>query len=148
MENFLDEFDRDGRGQQNKTYLPADIVRTFAASDDKAAMEFLKAYSDQANGRYEFLRTLYPKKDDSKSWDIVRNERLAKLEKDMQAGKSKLFNDDGSPAGAHLKLIHWAYSPSADKLKAFAANGSGSESKKRKATDATESSHAKKKSAK
>lgn len=150
MENFLDDFERDGRGQQNKSYLSVEIIRTFTSSDDKLAREFLSVYEDEAKGRYEFLRTLSPKKDGSKSWDIVRNERLAKIEKDIQANKSKLFKDDGSPTGDHLKLIHWAYSPSADKLKAYAANGGGSESRKRKSSDknATGSSEAKRKSTK
>lgn len=143
LENFLEEFDRDNRGQQNKTYLSIDVMTAFDASEDKQALEFIETYRGAAKGRYEYLRTLYPKKDDSKSWDIVRNKQIAKRESDVQANKSKLFNDDGSPTSEHLKLIHWAYSPSADKLKAYLAKGDG-ESKKRKSKDDSGASPTKK----
>lgn len=151
----MDEFDRDNRGQQNKSYLPIDIIEACKAADDKLAVEFVQVYADVATGRYEFLRTLYPKKDDSISWDIVRNTRIARIEKDIQANKAKLFNDDGTPTADHLKLIQWAYSPSADKLKAYVASrngdGAASASKKRKSSDKTSDSGApaaKKKSSK
>lgn len=141
LEDFLDGFDRDNRGQQNKSYLPVDIIEACRATDDKLATEFLQVYGGNvANGRYEFLRTLYPRKDDSTSWDILRNRHIAKIEKEIQANKAKLFHDDGSPTSDHRKLIQWAYSPSVDKLKAYVANQNGgsagaSESKKRKSSD-------------
>lgn len=144
LEDFLDEFDRENRAAQNMAYLAVDIVSTFDVPKNKLAAEFIETYKGKAKGRYEFLRTLYPKSDDSKSWDIVRNENLDKIRNKIKDNKSKLFNDDGSPTKEHLELIHWAFSPNADKLKSFAEK-SNDKSKKRKSSGDSASVSEKKK---
>lgn len=130
LEDFLDEFDRDNRAAQNLAYLPLDTVTAFDAPKSKLIAEFVEVYGGKAKGRYEFLRTLYPKDDDSKSWDIVRNANLEKLQRKIKENKTKLLNDNGSPTKEHMELIHWAYSPHADKLKAYISDKSVSHKRK------------------
>lgn len=144
LEDFLEEFDRENRAADNMTYLALEIVTAFNEPKSKLVAEFVETYGGKAKGRYEYLRTLYPKSDDSKSWDIVRNENLGKLRNKIKENKSKLFNDDGSPTKEHLELIHWAYSPNADKLKTFAEKQSD-KSKKRKSSGEGASAPEKKK---
>lgn len=130
LEDFLDDFDRENRAAQNLAYLPLDIVTAFDAPKSKLVAEFIEVYGGKAKGRYEFLRTLYPKGDDSKSWDIVRNANLAKLQTKIKDNKSKLFNENGSPTKEHVEIIHWAYSPHADKLKTYINDSSSSQKRK------------------
>lgn len=135
LEDFLEDFDRENRGAQNMAYLSIDIVKSFDAPENKLVAEFIKVYGDKAKGRYEHLRTLYPRDDDSKSWDIVRNKHLNKIRDKISENKTKLFNDDGSPTTAHIELIQWAFSPNVDKLKQFVQKNNGkSDSKKRKSS--------------
>lgn len=136
LENFLDEFDRENCGAQNMAYLSIDIVKSFDSPENKLVAEFIQAYGDKAKGRYEHLRTLYPRDDDSKSWDIVRNKHLNKIRAKISENKTKLFNDDGSPTAAHIELIQWAFSPNVDKLKQFVQKNNGkSGSSKRKSSN-------------
>lgn len=135
LEDFLEEFDRENRAAENLAYLSFDIVSSFDKPKSKLVAEFVEVYGGKAKGRYEYLRTLYPKGDDSKSFDIIRNENLEKLKKKIKENKSKLFNDSGSPTQEHLDLIYWAYSPNADKLKSYVEKPSEkSSSHKRKST--------------
>lgn len=133
---------------ENLTYLPIDTVTAFESPKSKLCAEFIETYGGKAKGRYEFLRTLYPKGDDSKSWDIVRNAKLDELKSKLKSNNAKLFNDDGSPTKEHIEMIQWAYSPNADKLKQHieSANGGGksSSSKKRKSSGDHASSSEKK----
>lgn len=133
---------------ENLTYLPVDMVTAFESSKNKLCAEFIETYGGKAKGRYEFLRTLYPKGDDSKSWDIVRNAELAKLKSKLKATNAKLFNDDGAPTKDHIEMIQWAYSPNVDKLKQHieSANGGGGGSKKRKSSGEHAASGSEKKS--
>lgn len=119
LEDFLEDFDRENRAAQNMAYLPLEIVTHFDDPKNKLAVEFIETYRGSAKGRYEFLRTLYPKDDDSKTWDIVRNANLEKIKNKIKDNKSKLFEDDGSPTKVHLEYISWAFSPNTDKLKTF-----------------------------
>ncbi|XP_031618071.1 uncharacterized protein LOC116337552 [Contarinia nasturtii] len=136
LDNFLEDFDRENRGAQNMAYLPVDIVTAFDKPKDKLVIEFIEIYDGKARGRYEHLRTLHPKSDDSKTWDIIRNKQLEKINKKIKENKSKLFNDNGSPTKEHLELIHWAYSPNADKLKTYVESGNEkSNTQKRKSTN-------------
>lgn len=128
---ILDDFLNEIRSDQNMSYLPSDVATSFGSPSDKLAAEFIDTYAKKANGRYEHLRTLYPKHDNSKSWDIIRNMKLDLIKKNA----SKLFNDDGSPTKEHLDMIHWAYSPNVEKLKSLIEIKNGkSSSKKRKST--------------
>lgn len=136
LEDFLEDFDRENRSAQNMVYLSIDIVKSFDAPENKLVAEFIHVYGDKAKGRYEHLRTLYPRNDDSKSWDIVRNKHLNKIRAKISENKTKLFNDDGSPTAAHIELIQWAYSPNVDKLKQFVEKNNGkSGSSKRKSSN-------------
>lgn len=119
LEDFLEDFDRKNCGAQNMAYLSIDIVKSFDDPKNKLVAEFIQVYGDKTKGRYEHLRTLYPRNDNSKSWDIVRNEHLHKIRAKINENKTKLFNDDGSPTAAHIELIQWAFSPNIDKLKQF-----------------------------
>lgn len=143
LEDFLEDFDRENRAAQNLAYLPLDIVTAFDAPKSKLVVEFIEVYGGKAKGRYEFLRTLFPKDDDSKSWDIVRNANLEKLNKKIKENKTKLFNDNGSPTKEHLELIYWAYSPNVDKLKSYINDKSSGQ--KRKSTSEGTSAPEKKK---
>lgn len=121
LEDFLTKFDEENRSKLNLAYLPADVVTSFGTPDRSLSAEFVKAYGIKAKGNYKHLRTIFPRDDDSKSWDIVRNAKLKSLNEKIAAKKAKLFNNDGLPSVEHLQLIYWAYSPQADKVKAFAA---------------------------
>lgn len=135
LEEFLDDFDRENRSKSNKAYLSIDLINAFDLPSNQLASEFVGIYNREAKGRYEHLRTLYPKNDKSKSWDIIRNEQVNKINGKVQANKSKLFKEDGSPTTEHLEMIYWAYSPNADKLKEYIEKVNGKpESNKRKSS--------------
>lgn len=146
LEDFLEEFDRENRAAQNMAYLTVDIVSAFGGPKNKLAAEFIETYKGKAKGRYEFLRTLHPKSDDSKTWDIVRNENLDKIQNKIKENKSKLFNDDCSPTKEHLELIHWAFSPNADKLKTFTEKSTEKSKKRKSSGDCASISEKKKRS--
>lgn len=137
LEGFLDKFDRENRSQSNLAYLPASVVTALKSPSSSLCAEFVKTYAVQATGNYKHLRTLFPRDDDSKSWDIVRNEKLHSLRQKLAKDNSKLFNENGSPTEIHLQMIHWAYSPQPEKVKAHVDNLSGqkSDSTKRKSSD-------------
>lgn len=139
LEEFLEKFDRENRSKLNLAYLPSSIITAFAAPKHSLVKEFISVYSGKANGNYKHLRTLYPKDDDSTSWDIVRNKELKKIKDKIAANDSKLFNEDGSPTADHLDLIHWAYSPQADKVKNLAGGDKKKSDKKRKSTHTSSS---------
>lgn len=139
LEDFLMKFDEENRSKLNLAYLPANVVTSCGTPDRSLSAEFVKAYTIDAKGNYKHLRTMFPKGDDSKSWDIVRNAKLKALNEKIAAKKSKLFNEDGSPSTEHLQLIYWAYSPQPDKVKQFIAKKEKAKASKRKSTT-TESS--------
>jgi len=136
LEDFLEKFDRDNRSKLNLAYLPATIVTAFPKPSSSLVTEFVEVYG--RIGSYKHLRTIHPKDDDSKTWDIIRNKNLKKLKEKIS---SKLFNDDGSPTASHLELIHWGFSPQPDKVKSYAEKVKGVKTeKKRKSTSSTGSS--------
>lgn len=118
LEDFLEKFDQENRSKLNLAYLPSAIVAAFGKPKHSLNAEFVSVYDGTAKGNYKHLRTLFPKDDDSTSWDIIRNRKLTDIK--AKIGDKKLFNDDGSPTDEHLKLIHWAYSPQTDKVKRYA----------------------------
>lgn len=140
LEDFLEKFDKENRSKLNLAYLPAKVVTSFGTPDSSLSAEFVKAYAVEANGNYKHLRTMFPKDDDSKSWDIVRNTKLKKLNEKIAAEKKKLFRDDGSPSTEHLRLIQWAYSPQPDKVKQFVAKLEKTKSSKRKSSSSSSGS--------
>lgn len=139
LENFLEKFDRDNRSKLNMAYLAPSVVTAFPKPTSSLVAEFVKVYDRKGN--YKHLRTIHPRDDDSKTWDIVRNKILKKLKEKISSNDSKLFNEDGSPTAAHLELIYWAYSPQPEKVKAYLEKVKGVKiEKKRKSTSSTGSS--------
>ncbi|XP_052891753.1 uncharacterized protein LOC128299745 [Anopheles moucheti] len=139
FEDFLDRFDREERGKQNMPYLAIDLIRQLPTPDqsDKLAVEFLNCYETLAKGNYKHLRTKAPKEDGSKTWDIVRNAKLRALKPDSGV---KLFDQDGKPTDAHLKMVQWAYSPQVEKLKSY-VNNAGRKDKSSHSSSARKRTH-------
>jgi len=137
LEDFLEKFDKENRSKLNLAYLPSAVVTAFAAPKHSLAQEFISVYDKNAKGNYKHLRTLYPKDDDSTSWDIIRNKELNKIKEKI--GDAKLFKEDGSPSAEHLQLIQWAYSPQADKVKSLANGSKDKTDRKRKSTRSSSS---------
>jgi hypothetical protein len=116
LENFIKDFDNENRGKKNMAYLPYDLIEKYPAPSDPLVVEFLETYSKKG-GNYKHLRTLYPKGDDTKSWDIVRNKKLTTIREEYDDDPaSRLLTEDGAPSEAHMKMIYWAFSPVADKV--------------------------------
>lgn len=136
LEDFLEKFDKENRSKNNLAYLPSSVIKAFDSPKNALLKEFIAVYDGQARGNYKHLRTLFPKDDDSTSWDIIRNRELNKLKDKIAKNDLKLFRSDGSPTSDHLDLIHWAYSPQAEKVKALA----GKDDRKRKSVKADSSS--------
>lgn len=110
------------------------MVTKFSSPKSALVAEFIETYENKAKGNYKHLRTLHPKGDETISWDIIRNRELNKLKEQIAANDSKLFRDDGSLSTEHLQLIHWAYSPQADKVKSLATSGKVKNDRKRKSS--------------
>lgn len=138
LENFLEKFERENLSKHNMAYLSEPVVTAFKSPSSSLGCEFIKTYSGKARGNYKHLRTMFPKDDDSKSWDIVRNKKLKSLKEKIASEKLSLFHDDGSPTEVHLQLIHWAYSPHPERVKAYVEKLSGKEgTKKRKSSSSS-----------
>lgn len=135
MEDFLEKFDKENRSKLNLAYLPASVVTAFGSPERSLVAEFVRVYSAKEN--YKHLRTLHPKDDDSKTWDIIRNKKLNALKEKMAENDTKLFKDDGSPTRDHLELIQWAYSPQPEKVKAYVEKLKSKGDKKRKSSSSS-----------
>ncbi|EDW66580.2 uncharacterized protein Ude [Drosophila virilis] len=120
LEEFLEKFETENRIMDNRAYLSHAVVAKLPEPKDKLAAEFLAAYGGpKAKGNYKHLRTMYPK-DETTSWDIIRNRQIAKLLEQIKSEDVKLFDKEtGAPSELHLQLIHWAYSPQPDKVKSY-----------------------------
>ncbi|TDG42145.1 hypothetical protein AWZ03_011433 [Drosophila navojoa] len=143
LEEFLEKFERENRIKDNRAYLAHSLITKLPDPKDKLAAEFLAAYGgSKAKGNYKHLRTMYPK-DDTTSWDIVRNRKIAKLLEKIKSEDAKLFNNDsGAPTEIHLELIHWAYSPQPDKVKSYVEKIAKKSPEKRKLeTDSSSVDH-------
>lgn len=120
LEDFLDKFERDNLIRLNRAYLNYTTIEDLPKPKDKLAAEFLEIYGgSKVNGNYKHLRTLYPKDDDSTSWDIIRNKHLESLLEEMKKNDEKLFKEDGEPTEFHFRMISWAFSPQPDKVKKY-----------------------------
>lgn len=132
LEDFLEKFETENMMKNNRAYLAYAIIEKLPESKDKLSAEFIKAYGgSKAKGNYKHLRTMYPEDDDSTSWDIIRNRNIAKIMEKLKAEEAKLFDESGAPTEIHMELVHWAYSPQPDKLKAYAEKH-GKKAEKRK----------------
>jgi hypothetical protein len=142
LETFVKDFDNENRGKKNMPYLSLDVIEKYPAPTDPLICEFLEIYRAK-DGNYKHLRTLFPKDDDSTSWDIVRNKNLSKVREEYDEDPAaRLFDSEGAPSEAHLKMVYWAFSPSADKVKAHAQKlgGGGKKGKSEKKRKASTSS--------
>lgn len=140
LEQFLEKFERENLSKDNMAYLPEPVVTAFKSPSSSLSCEFVKTYSGKARGNYKHLRTLFPKDDDSKSWDIVRNKKLKSLKEKISSENLSLFNEDGSPTEAHLQLIYWAYSPHPERVKAHVEKTSGKAGKKKRESSSSSGS--------
>ncbi|KAH8384096.1 hypothetical protein KR009_012115 [Drosophila setifemur] len=142
LEDFLEKFEAENRIKENRAYLPLAVVTKLPESKDELASEFLDVYGgSKAKGNYKHLRTMFPKEDESTSWDIVRNRQLAKLLDRIKSEEAKLFDSEsGAPSDLHLQLIHWAYSPQPDKLKQYVEKLAKKTAEKRKQQSSSDSS--------
>ncbi|EDW84390.1 uncharacterized protein Dwil_GK13169 [Drosophila willistoni] len=142
LEEFLEKFETENRIKDNRAYLAYSIVAKLPEPKQELAAEFLTAYGgSKAKGNYKHLRTMYPKDDDSTSWDIVRNRQIAKLLEQIKNENVKLFDaETGAPTELHLELIHWAYSPQQDKVKAYVEKLTKKTAEKRKQDDSSSDS--------
>lgn len=120
LEEFLEKFETENRIKDNRAYLSHALIAKLPEPKDELASEFLAAYGgSKAKGNYKHLRTMYPK-DETTSWDIVRNRQIAKLLEKIKSEDLNLFDKEtGAPSDIHLELIHWAYSPQQDKVKSY-----------------------------
>nr|XP_014089781.1 uncharacterized protein LOC106617231 [Bactrocera oleae] len=134
LEDFLEKFETENLIKNNRAYLAYAVIEQLPEAKDELAAEFVKAYGGpKAKGNYKHLRTMYPEGDDSTSWDIIRNRNIAKLLEKLKAEEAKLFDaESGEPTEIHLELIHWAYSPQPDKVKAYLEKSSKKKAEKRK----------------
>lgn len=131
LEKWLEKFDKDNKAAENMDYLEIDLMNSLMekcefSPEDKLVREFLSTYEKEAKGNYKVLRTMYPKKNSEfkeTSWDIIRNKKLTEIKEATK--DSDLFDEDSSdlPTKEHLKLIMWAFSPAAQKLKNEAKKG-------------------------
>lgn len=120
LEEFLEKFDKENRIKDNRAYLAHSVIAKLPEPKDELAAEFLDAYGGaKAKGNYKHLRTMTPK-DETTSWDIIRNRQIAKLMDQIKTEDAKLFDQDtGAPSEIHLCLIHWAFSPQPEKVKSY-----------------------------
>ncbi|XP_076268682.1 uracil-DNA degrading factor [Rhynchophorus ferrugineus] len=122
FEDWLKDFEFKNLSKENRAYLPLASVEALLPLKEKYGFKddlserFLKAYKDKAKGDYKNLRTV-SSGEDKPTWDIVRNQEIKKIWKGFEESKPDLWNDDDLPTEDHLKLIVWAYSPDASKIK-------------------------------
>lgn len=140
LEEFLEKFELENRSKLNFAYLAHSIIASFPKPSNKLAAEFIDVYGGRAKGNYKHLRTLYPKDNDSLTWDIVRNQEVKLLKEKIAKNNSKLFGDDGAPSEEHLNMIYWAYSPQTDKVKSFAEKSKTKGEKRKSAAASSDSS--------
>ncbi|XP_060524276.1 uncharacterized protein LOC132700769 [Cylas formicarius] len=121
FEDWLKDFEFKNLSKENRAYLPLQCIESLLPLKEKYkiknedAESFIKAYKEKARGDYKNLRTV-ASGEDKPTWDIVRNQNLKKLLKEMEESKPDLWKDD-LPTKDHLELILWAYSPDASKIK-------------------------------
>jgi len=149
FEDWLKTFEKMDLGKDNRPYLPLNAVNLLSklkekyGVEDKKAESFIEAYSS-VGGDYKHLRTMASAEGEP-TWDIIRNAALKKLMKTIDDEKPDLWEDE-LPTKDHLKLILWAYSPDASKIKKglpkleekLGKKTNGDEKSKRKDSDSEE----------
>ncbi|XP_076759551.1 uracil-DNA degrading factor [Xylocopa sonorina] len=122
FENWITDYNVNGRAKENFNYLPIDLVRAFKPLADRYKIEdngFLKAY-EEVDGDYKKLRNVQVP-DSSITWDIERNKNLRSLVENIKEKHIQWFETDeelrGLPTEEHTRCIMWAFSHDAGKLK-------------------------------
>lgn len=125
FENWITDYNVNGRSKENFNYLPIDIVRAFKPLAERYDLEdngFLKVYED-ANGDYKKLRSVRVP-DSDVTWDIKRNEQLRELVNRIKEKHIQWFDTDvefrGLPTAEHTRCIMWGFSHDVAKLKKLA----------------------------
>lgn len=127
FEDWLKNFEFQNLAKENKAYLPLAAVEIFVPLKEKYGVKneltdsFLEAYKVKAKGDYKNLRTV-SSGDGHPTWDIVRNRELKKIWNEFEESRPDLWNSDDLPTEEHLRLILWAYSPEASKIKKNVSN--------------------------
>ncbi|XP_076229235.1 uracil-DNA degrading factor [Nomia melanderi] len=123
FENWITDYNVNGRAKENFNYLPLDLVRAFKSLADRYEVEnngFLKAYED-VEGDYKKLRTVQVSDSENVTWDVERNKNLKSLMADIKEKNSKWFQTEGEleglPTEEHVRCIMWAFSHDSGKLK-------------------------------
>ncbi|XP_012268940.2 uncharacterized protein LOC105693521 [Athalia rosae] len=122
-ENWVTDYNVNGRSKENFGYLPLDIVQSYKPLADRYEIEdtgFLKAY-DEVDGDYKRLRSVkVPGKE--LTWDIERNNNLRPLIEGIKSKHIQWFETDptdlrGLPTKEHTQCIMWGFSHDAAKIK-------------------------------
>ncbi|XP_066139213.1 transcriptional regulator ATRX homolog [Euwallacea fornicatus] len=127
FDDWLKDFEFKNLAKENKAYLPLSSVQALLPLKEKYGIEseladkFLKAYKENAKGDYKNLRTVSSGENQS-TWDIVRNKELKKIWKEYEESRPDLWSSEDLPTKEHLRLILWAYSPEANKIKKNVSN--------------------------
>lgn len=127
FEDWLKDFEFQNLAKENKAHLPLAAVEVFVPLKEKYGVKneltdsFLEAYRVKAKGDYKNLRTVLSG-DGHPTWDIVRNRELKKIWNEFEESRPDLWNSDDLPTEEHLRLILWAYSPEASKIKKNVSN--------------------------
>jgi len=132
LEDFLEKYESENMSRLNWAYLSTEIIDQFSAPKDERSNEFVEVYKEKKN--YKHLRTLFPSSSDEVSWDIIRNKHIKELKDEIKEKDKKLFDDTGKPTEIHMSLIHWAYSPQVDKVKAYLESSANGKAEKRKSS--------------
>ncbi|XP_076242319.1 uracil-DNA degrading factor [Calliopsis andreniformis] len=122
FENWITDYNVNGRAKENFNYLPLDLVQAFKPLADRYKIEnngFLKAYRE-VDGDYKKLRAVEIP-DSTITWDIERNKCLKSLVESIKEKETQWFETDGEleglPSEEHTKCIMWAFSHDSSKLK-------------------------------
>lgn len=115
FENWITEYNVNGRAKENFNYLPIDVVRAFKPLAEKFNIDdnkFLEAY-EEVNGDYKKLRSV-PVPESDATWDIERNRKLRDIVSEMKEKSTPWYQADGElcdlPTEDHVRCIMWAFS--------------------------------------
>ncbi|XP_046143162.1 uncharacterized protein LOC123988160 [Osmia bicornis bicornis] len=122
FENWITDYNVNGRAKENFNYLPVDLVRAFKPLAERYKIEdngFFKAY-EEVDGDYKKLRGVQVS-DSNVTWDVERNKSLESLVNSIKEKNIQWFETDeelrGLPSEEHTRCIMWAFSHDITKLK-------------------------------
>lgn len=122
FENWIADYNVNGRSREQFNYLPIDLVRAFEPLAERYDIEdngFLKVY-EETGGDYKKLRSVRVPESDV-TWDVKRNGELRELVNRMKENHARWFNTDAElrdlPTAEHTRCIMWGFSLDVAKLK-------------------------------